>query len=159
MPRLLGWFLRLFLARFWPALVARFFGQKKQFWQFHWNGEIPFYSSTGRTKYTFEVLRGWRKNNKSMHLEFHVVNTPLYIYIYIYNVYAFVLRISMYASSFLNTFWILDMSSWQSIQFLPRNPMFRSKAKNSGAQGPNMKENLRKTLFDFVFVVGVFLHR
>ena len=36
---------------------------------------------------------------------------------------------------------ILDVSSWLYIQFLMRNPIFRTKLSNSGVQRPKNKKN------------------
>ena len=48
-------------------------------------------------------------------------------------------------SVFWPDFGILDVSSWQYIQFSMRNPIFRSKISKSGVQGAKIrKNNLRK---------------
>ena len=52
---------------------------------------------------------------------------------------------------FWRQFWMLDVSSWLCIQFLTRNPIFRSPIPNSDVQGPNIGlENLDFLSYNFL---------
>ena len=44
--------------------------------------------------------------------------------------------------------WILDISSWQDIWFLTRNPIVRSKINKSNVQGPKVRKDQLRLLFD-----------